>query len=371
MRILVLTPDLAQGGGVTNYYNALRLNEQNGIEYFFVNKCNTKSIVSKIYSAIFIYMRFIYKILKIDLIHINPSLNSKSFYRDMVFIIVARVFRKRILVFFRGWEDEYQASVLKSTAKLFLFRHTYAKANRYIVLSKTFKEKLQILGVGTAVPFDIETTVADSSNIENFSVKNKITSRKNAINCLFISRILKEKGVYIALDAFDKCQKKMKRILITMTVAGDGDELNAVKDYVKQQNIQNVKFTGYVSGSDKLKLLESSHIMVFPTYYSEGLPNSVLEGMLYGMPIISRINAGIPDIVEHDINGYLTDSLDSEVFSDYLCALIDNEDNFNRMVTENHIKAMQNFTIDKVKGRILAIYADMLKGESLADNTQQ
>src|SRR5690606_6702676 len=104
--------------------------------------------------------------------------------------------------------------------------------------------------------------------------------------------------------------KKLKFI-----VAGDGEDLPKVKQYVIEKNIPSVIFTGYVLNDKKKEVLLKSHLLLFPTFYKEGLPNTVLEGLMYGMPVISRYNAGIPDVVQHEVNGFLTDSKEASVFA--------------------------------------------------------
>ncbi len=356
MKILVLTPDLSQSGGVANYYNALKLNKLKGIEYFFVNKGNTASTLTKIYYSIAIYIKFIYKIRERQLIHINPSLNLKSFYRDMVFILLSRIFKKKVIIFFRGWEECFQEKIERNKFLTFLFRHTYAKATAFIVLSELFKHKLIALGVDSKKTFFIETTVAGPEQLD-FNIEKKITSASNHINCLFLSRILKEKGIYIAIDAFIKSKEELSGRSMTFYIAGEGDELNAAQSYVKDKGVSDIiKFVGQVSGQTKTNLLEKSHIMIFPTYYGEGLPNCILEGMLYGMPIVSRINAGIPDVVEHKVNGYLTKSTDKDIFANFLTAIIKEKSVYESMALENYNKAQTTFTTQKVTNRLLNIY---------------
>lgn len=360
MRILVLTPYLSQSGGVANYYNTIELNEHPGIEYFFVNKQNTKSVLEKAYYAIFIYLKFIIIAIRYQLIHINPSLNFKSFYRDMIFILISRLLFKKVLIFFRGWEDGFEKTIQNSRLISLLFRHTYAKADRYIVLSEHFKRKLINMGVKSDKPFYIETTVANSSKINKFDIDKKLNSINKNINFLFISRVVKEKGIYIAIDAFTKARNELSNMDMNFYIAGDGEELQYVKKYVQDNNLKGIQFTGLVSGDAKFRLLEQCHIMLFPTYYGEGLPNCLLEGMLYGMPIISRINAGIPDIVDHGINGFLTDSLDSDVFKEFLLTILEDRELYKKMALANKHKAEKLFTKEKVKKRIINIYHDIL-----------
>jgi glycosyltransferase involved in cell wall biosynthesis len=99
--------------------------------------------------------------------------------------------------------------------------------------------------------------------------------------------------------------------------------------------------------------------MLFPTFYGEGLPNYILEGMLYGMPIVSRVNGAIPEVVKHDINGYLTDSMDSATFADYIRQIVLDVERYRQMALTNHRVAQGRFTTERVKERFLAVYEGM------------
>jgi glycosyltransferase involved in cell wall biosynthesis len=226
------------------------------------------------------------------------------------------------------------------------------------VLGQVFKDKLISLGVPSKTPFFIQTSVADDSFLSNLELQKKIESFDNHVKVLFISRLVKEKGLFIAIDAFDiltgivgtNFQK------LSLTVAGSGPELDKAKSYVVKKSLKNIRFLGYVTGSEKGKLLVQSHILLLPTFYGEGLPCTVLEGMLYGMPVISRNNAGIPDVIKNELNGYLTDSLEPEIFAGFLKDIILDKSKYMDMAIRNHNTGKEQFTSSKVRNRILSAY---------------
>ena len=108
-----------------------------------------------------------------------------------------------------------------------------------------------------------------------------------------------------------------------------------------------------------MQLLHQCHIMMFPTFHGEGQPNCILEGMLYGMPILSRITAGIPDVVKQGENGFLTESLDSREFVVMCNQLLTNPTLYSRIAQTNHEFAMANFSTECVKQRLLSIYSQL------------
>ena len=359
MRILILVPDFRTRGGVVNYYRTLRLADEPNIQYLFINRHGTRSIISKSFFALFIYLDFLRAAVRAGLVHVNPSLDRNSFYRDMIFIVLAKLLRKNVLVFFRGWQEPYEESIRKDKLKSFLFRHSYAKADRFVVLGEHFKRKLIALGVDPRKPIHVETTVADSSHIDAFDLAPKLASIASECRFLFLSRVLREKGVYIAMDAFAECKATLPERRMTLVVAGAGEELEAAQAYARDKGYTGIEFAGHVSGPEKARLLETCHVMVFPTYYREGLPNSILEGMLYGMPIISRPVAAIPEVVSNGVNGYLTDSMESSTFAKYMLQLLREPDLYQRMAIANHRAAKETFTSDKVRERLFAVYRQM------------
>lgn len=355
-KILVLVPDLSVPGGVANYYNILELTRFNNIAYFTINKQKSKSAFITAFRLLKNYLTFIFKLIKdrTEVVVVNPSLYERSFYRDFGFIIFTRLLNREAVVFFHGWLDSFEEKIKASKFKSFLFRVSYARVREYVVLGNVFKDKLISLGVSPDANFYIETMVADSTCIDELSLEEKALSYQKEVIFLFLSRIEKEKGIYIAIDAFDGFLKKHPQRKATLIIAGDGPDLSSVKEYVKAERISNINFAGHISGKDKRKVLLTSHIMLFPSY-TEGLPNVILEGMLYGMPIISRSTGAIPEIIHQDIHGYLTESYNPSVFTDFLSLVALDIKLYKEIGERNHEMALQRFVSEKVRDQFLKI----------------
>jgi glycosyltransferase involved in cell wall biosynthesis len=362
-KTLILVVDINAPGGVSNYYRNLKLDSHKNITYFTINNGKPQSAIAVILRLLTKYCTFIFEVIRYryKVIIVNPSLDlGKSFHRDMVFIILSKLLGRKTVVFFRGWFDPYEEIIKQSRLKSFLFKISYAKADKYIVLGAIFKDKLVGLGVPSKTEFFIETTVADSSFLSELDLNKKFDTFMQELVFLFLSRIEHDKGIFIAIDAYVKFLLKYPERSSSLIIAGDGPDLPAVEKYVKEIKIQSIKFMGNVSADSKKKVLLESHIMIFPSF-TEGLPNCILEGMLYGMPIISRVTGGIPEVVSQKINGYLSDSFNPLVFADFLSILASDFGLYKKIAEKNHSTAMERFTVEKVRERILNIIANIEK----------
>ena len=142
-KILITLPSLNDIGGVASFYNSL-LPHLNNTKYSIATLeiGSTKGRNNPFYSfSDQIRFGMFLKNFRPDIVHINPSLNFKSFFRDGLFIYQAKQKKLPVIVFFRGWLKSFESILYK---RFFgFFRRTYARADSFIVLAKEFKKKLQ------------------------------------------------------------------------------------------------------------------------------------------------------------------------------------------------------------------------------------
>ena len=193
-----------------------------------------------------------------------------------------------------------------------------------------------------------------SEKVDSTSIQ-KIKTNNSDFNLLFISRITKNKGWDIAIETMKILNNKGYNNII-LTIAGDGDCLEAAKQLAEKNKIQNINFKGHITGEEKNNLLKESDILFFPTCYSEGMPLTILEGVMHGKPIITRNVGGIPDHIKNGVNGYLTDSINPEDFANLILRTIGNPETFNQFKTNNLQLARIEFIPDRLINRLLNLY---------------
>ncbi len=354
MKTLINIPAITMIGGVSQIYRVLELNKIENIDYFSIMEEKEVSKVSKVKRLVIKYIKYFMTLKKYDIVILNPSFIKNAFFRDSLYCAIARIFNKKIIVFWHGWEDSFEEEVKKTWWKKKLFLVTYAYADKTLVLGTIFKNKLKSLG-SNKTNYISTTSIADDTDIKHFDIKQKFynQSKKENIDILFLSRIEIEKGIYIAIDTINEINKTYKDNCI-LHIAGSGSELNKTKEYVARNKITNIVFHGFITGIEKFRLLESTDICFLPSY-SEGLPSSILESMLYAQPIISRSTGGISDLIKNGNNGFLSEGKHYTDFLPFIEYFIENQSEIKRVGLINHKKAKESFTAEKVKEKYLGI----------------
>ena len=342
-KVIITVPDLNKAGGVAALFSVLEMEQHfHNISLFCVH--------GKLPSVVRIpmkYIKFIYKLCSVDIVHLNPSLNKKSFLRDAVYAWITLLFSKKLIVYWHGWNDEYEANIKNSRLLNYIAKQSFLKAHTSIVLGTVFEKKLKSMGYQGKIYIESNT----AENKYRTTKSSKKIRLEEEIRLLFLSRLEEAKGVYIAIDTLHLLNKSDKRY--KLVIAGSGNDDENIKKIIS--NDSDVEWAGYASGELKHHLLETSHIMFFPTYYPEGLPLTILEGMLYGLPIISRPVGGIPDIIKNEENGYLIESLKAENFAEKITAIVNSPDLYHQM-SQNNIEKSILFRPEKVRERLYNLY---------------
>lgn len=360
MTVLVTCPELEKPGGVANYYQVLRRHFPSDMDYFIVGaRQNEVGRLKRVLRFCRDNLSFAMRLKRgrCDLVHLNPSLGPNALIRDGLLLLIAKGFGKKVIIFMRGWDVDCEQLIWNQF--LWLFRLVYFRADAFIVLAAEFKAKLLKMGYHKAIY--TETTIVNDDVFEIISEPQRqraVTGIKTNFHILFLSRIEKKKGIYEAIEAYRILKRKYENI--TMTVAGDGPEYGCVMEYIAKRKIEDIEFCGHVQAEAKHKQYLKADVYVFPTFFGEGMPNSVLEAMAYGLPVITRPVGGMRDFFVNGKMGFITESRDAETFAELIERLITDTDERERMGSYNHQYAKENFAASIVAGRLEQIYRKVL-----------
>ena len=210
-----------------------------------------------------------------------------------------------------------------------------------------FKSKLIEWGINES-NVHLENTMISENFVPKHITKN---FDENKLKILFMARITRSKGIFEAVEAFKIHLSTYPQS--ELSIAGDGEDLIALKAYIKKRKIQNVNFFGFADEIMKRELLEKHDVFILPSY-SEGMPISIFEAMAYGLTIITRPVGGIPDYFKNNEMGFLVESLLPEDLSGALDSVIKDGNLRARVSQFNNNFVIENVTSKIVVGRILS-----------------
>lgn len=135
-------------------------------------------------------------------------------------------------------------------------------------------------------------------NINQFAVTEYPSD--DTVRFLFISRIMKEKGIDYFLECAETIKKKYPNTEFHICGYCE-NEYEGKLDAFVQKGL--VKYHGSID--NVCGFLSSIHCVVHPTYYPEGMSNVLLESCACGRPIITTDRSGCREVVEDGVNGYM------------------------------------------------------------------
>ena len=143
-------------------------------------------------------------------------------------------------------------------------------------------------------------------NLEYHSFKEFPTD-ETALRFIFISRLLKEKGIEEYFYAVEKIREKYPRT--EFNIVGPCED--AYEEKLKELQQKGVVIY-HGQQADVRPFIANAHCTVHPSFYPEGMSNVLLESCAAGRPIITTDRPGCGEIVDDGVNGYVVRQQDGD-----------------------------------------------------------
>lgn len=237
-------------------------------------------------------------------LHLNTSLNQKAYWRDLVYLVVARLMRCDVISQIHGGAMP-QTFFPHSRFFTWILRRSLVASCSVVVLSKaeaeayrTFDRRINVQLVPNAI---------DSSSL---SAAARSFNHDAPLRLVYVGRLISSKGLFEAVESLRLFKAEGRKF--TFRVAGSGpDDLRLRAAVAKAGLERETAFLGPVFGEAKSRLWLESDIFVFPTYH-EGLPYAILEAMAAGcVPVTCAVGA-IPDVLQEGTHGLFVPPHDTE-----------------------------------------------------------
>ena len=196
----------------------------------------------------------------------------------------------------------------------------FYRTQNFVVVSPSTKKELAEIGVdesrisviynGSEMPPVAAQFRGDScESNENVPVQDNALKNARAPYFIWLSRVHRYKGIWTALEAFEKFSTKHPEV--KLYVVGDGPLLKKLPTWIQSHGLDGtVELTGFVPAARKYELLSSS-LALLQTSYKEGWGLTVMEAAQLCKTTIASDVPGLCDSVRDGETGILFPSGDA------------------------------------------------------------
>ena len=334
-RLTVVGPALNNVGGVSNFYGV-------AVKYFDknVNYVTYETISHSLRASQFlsVFKTFYVCILlgqrSSEAVVFNPSLMPRSLWR---YAILGYLYKLRggrdLTIFWRGW-NEQNLYLLKND----FLRRMLLAGNKHLVLNSRAERFLrEEIALSTGEIERMSTMVCDSMFVAHRSQGAELDSE--SVQLVFLSRVEPYKGIFESVEVLRRMPN------LQLNVYGGGSATEELNLLVRNEFGNRLKLKGFVDGKNKFDAFSNADIY-FLLSASEGMPNSLLEAMACGLPVVCTDVGAMSDFFEDGKMGIMVDyPVDVDQLVERLSHLIADKAQlvrigaYNKRYAEIHFKA--------------------------------
>ncbi|MDR3061616.1 MAG: glycosyltransferase family 4 protein [Dysgonamonadaceae bacterium] len=288
---------------------------------------------------------------RFDLIYFTCSRSFAGSVRDVVMLFCARIRKVPVVNHLHGgdFKNFYEDIPLWYRR---MIHWCYCGVRESIVLTEAMKgEFIDFPGMKlTVIPNSY------SSDLDSCPTQKERNPDK-PIEVLYLSNIMKMKGILLLMEAVDVTFSKYDNFKLSIAGIPIGDRYCSESEisrlfFEQYERLSllypgRIRYLGAVSGENKIQLLWDSDVFVLPTFYpTEAFPISILEALRTGNYILTTDHRFIPSIVSND-NGRLVKPDSTVDLSQALSDIMEHPELLRKIANDNIRFAMNHFPENK------------------------
>lgn len=255
--------------------------------------------------AIFFRLFSILLFWKPQMVYYTLAPTGAAFYRDAIYISLAKLFRTKITFHLHGVGigPGAASSGLKRAVAKFILKNSYI-----ISLAKVLQSDIKGLHKGPA-PF------IQSNSIPDYDFPQPQPNSEPVF--LFLSNLIKEKGIYTFLESIRILHGKNIQFKAFIVGAPMDVSIEEVKGILKENGLSGIaEVVGPLYGEEKLQMISNSSVLVTPTK-NDTYPLVILEAMQAGKAVIASDIGAISEMIDEGETGFIISSCeDAEGFAE-------------------------------------------------------
>lgn len=299
---------------------------------------------------------------KVDLVYFTCTRSKKGAIKDIVLLFLCKIKGVKVINHLHGNEimDLFTGGIFSK-----IIHSAYTNIDETIFVTERQKQLMpsSLTKMKRSVIPNCYDSVLDDVD---FDLKNK----NEEVHILYISFLMKSKGIFVALDTFEKIAKDHKNVIFNIAGEPLSDYLMSALEVKKkfddrfhelnQLYPNRIIYHGVVKEVSKVNLFLNSDILLFPTFFkteSFGLVN--VEAMRTGNAIVTTDHNFLSDIVTKN-EGLLVKPNDVDSTYNAVKFFLDNPELLLKIQQHNIIHSKCEFSPEKFNSRINLLFSQYL-----------
>jgi len=284
------------------------------------------------------------------IVHINTSLEPRSYWRDLAYLMIAKLARRKVIYQVHGGAlpAEFFAGRPLLTG---LLRRVLSLPDSVVLLAHS-----EMMAYAAFAPWARLTRIANAVSIADIDLRAARYLAPKTLEIAYLGRLAADKGVFEIIEAMRLL--RARGIAARLTIAGSGAALHEIRAAIGKARLEaQVRLMGAVFGTAKQQLWAATHVFAFPTYHREGLPYALLEAIASGaVPVVSPVGA-IPDVVQEGVHGLFVPPHAPEALADALERLALDRALLHRLALAARARTIDQYSIARLAEEFAALYA--------------
>jgi colanic acid/amylovoran biosynthesis glycosyltransferase len=189
---------------------------------------------------------------------------------------------------------------------------------------------------------------------------------QGGLKMLSIARLVEKKGIQYGIEALARVLERAPDRQVKYWIAGDGPLKMQLLAYAASLGVEDrVRFLGWMDQEEISDLMRRADILVAPSVTGpdgdqEGIPVVLMEALAMGLPVVSTLHSGIPELIVDGETGLLARERDAEGLAERILALISDRDLVRRLQNNGRKHVKEQFDICKLNKDLEHMCLDLI-----------
>jgi glycosyltransferase involved in cell wall biosynthesis len=359
--VLLLGPSLSAVSGVSTHLNQLfssSLALQFRLVHFQVGReGRSDRLFRRLFRFVSSPIALAVKLfaLRPAIVHLNTSLDRKAFWRDAVYLLIAKALGRRVLYQVHGG-DLPEVFFGTSVVKRRIGRLILQRPDAVVLLAEIERRAYERF-----TPLRRLSVIPNAINLDNGTSEN-LSERfsHEPLRLGYIGRLVEAKGIMDIVEALHLLSERGIHGF-RLVIAGAGPMERTLRERIDSLSLdKEITLAGPLFGEAKLRFWQNTDLFVFPTFHPEGLPYTVLESLAMGVPMVTTRIGGISDAVTEGTHAIFVQPHDPSAIAEALLALTSNREQLQRMSVACRRRAVEQYSIERLARQMSELYNTVL-----------